>query len=113
MRRNDLPDDRPICFEVEEHPESSNCGLLGLPLLMHRRLVCVALFPVRFGPVFRNYSIRFADCFRTGDEWRKTFEKLIEHFAAREQFLNSYADLDTIIAGLFKGTIVAVRGHLF
>lgn len=69
---------------------------------MHR-LVGVALFSLDFG--------RFTDGFRAGDKWRKTFEELIEHFAAREQLFNRYANLDTIITGLFKGAIIAVRGH--
>lgn len=70
---------------------------------MHCHLVCVAFLSLHFG--------RFTDGFRTGDKWRKTFEEFIQHFAAGEQFLNRYANLDTIITSLFKGAIIAVRRH--
>lgn len=82
-----------------------------LSLVVHRSLVRVTFFAVRFVHVF--WDVRFTDWLGTGDKWRKAFKKFVEHLAAGEKLLNRYADLDTIIAGLFKGAIVAVRGHLF
>jgi hypothetical protein len=53
----------------------------------------------------------FADWLRTGDERRKRLKEFVEHLASREQLFDRDPDLNTIIAGLFEGTIVAVRGH--
>jgi hypothetical protein len=84
-----------------------------LPLVMDGGLVSMALIGMRFGRMLCRDGAAFSDGFRTGHKRRKAFKKLVEHFAASEKFLNGYADFDTIIAGLFKGAVVAVRGHVF
>jgi hypothetical protein len=98
---------------VENHPTNSDSVSGGLALVVHCGLVCAIFFPVNLGGVLGSGRTRFAYCLRTGDKWRKTFEEFIKHLAAREKLLNRNANLDTIIAGLFKGAIVAVGGHFF
>ncbi len=58
-------------------------------------------------------TFRFADWLRAGDEWRERLKKLVEHLASREQLFDRDSHLYAIVAGLFKGTVVAVRGHFF
>jgi hypothetical protein len=65
------------------------------------RLVLVAL----------GKGFQFADRLRAGDKRRERLEELIEHLASREQLFDRNANLDTIVASLFKGNIVAVRWH--